>query len=132
MCRTEYGDYGVGNAAGVAGTIGRVGLVREREAALRFTFSGGSVTLEAAGSEAAQAVETVDAHLVGDDMVVSLKPQFLLDGLRSTHSEFARIAFTRTDNPGKPGPVLITSQRSKDDTDESEFRYLLQPNLLLR
>jgi DNA polymerase-3 subunit beta len=77
-------------------------------------------------------VETVDTHLVGDDMVVSLKPQFLLDGLRSTHAEFARIAFTRTDNPGKPGPVLITSQRSKDEADEASFRYLLQPNLLLR
>lgn len=129
---TEIDNYAVVSSAELAEAVGRVGLVLEREAALRFTFSEGSVTLEAAGSEAAQAVETVDAHLVGDEMVVSLKPQFLLDGLRSTHSEFARIAFTRTDNPGKPGPVLITSQRSKDDTDESEFRYLLQPNLLLR
>lgn len=129
---TEVDNYAVVSSAELAEAVGRVGLVLEREAALRFTFSEGSVTLEAAGSEAAQAVETVDAYLVGDDMVVSLKPQFLLDGLRSTHSEFARIAFTRTDNPGKPGPVLITSQRSKDDTDESEFRYLLQPNLLLR
>lgn len=129
---TEVDNYAVVNSAELAEAVGRVGLVLEREAALRFTFSEGSVTLEAAGSEAAQAVETVDAHLVGDDMVVSLKPQFLLDGLRSTHSEFARIAFTRTDNPGKPGPVLITSQRSKDDNDESDFRYLLQPNLLLR
>ncbi|UBH04491.1 DNA polymerase III subunit beta [Leucobacter sp. Psy1] len=129
---TEVDNYAVVSSAELAEAVGRVGLVLEREAALRFTFSEGSVTLEAAGSEAAQAVETVDAHLVGDEMVVSLKPQFLLDGLRSTHSEFARIAFTRTDNPGKPGPVLITSQRSKDDTDESEFRYLLQPNLLLR
>ena len=129
---TEVDNYAVVSSAELAEAVGRVGLVLEREAALRFTFSEGSVTLEAAGSEAAQAVETVDAHLVGDEMVVSLKPQFLLDGLRSTHSEFARIAFTRTDNPGKPGPVLITSQRSKEDTDESEFRYLLQPNLLLR
>lgn len=129
---TEIDNYAVVSSAELAEAVGRVGLVLEREAALRFTFSEGSVTLEAAGSEAAQAVETVDAHLVGDEMVVSLKPQFLLDGLRSTHSEFARIAFTRTDNPGKPGPVLITSQRSKDDSDESEFRYLLQPNLLLR
>lgn len=88
--------------------------------------------LEATGTESAQAVESVDVHLVGDEMIVSLKPQFLLDGLRSTQSEFARIAFTRTDNPGKPGPVLITSQRSKDEADEASFRYLLQPNLLLR
>lgn len=125
-------NYAVVNTAELVEAVGRVGLVLEREAALRFSFAEGTVTLEAAGTESAQAVETVDAHLVGEEMVVSLKPQFLLDGLRSTHSEFARIAFTRTDNPGKPGPVLITSQRSKDELDEESFKYLLQPNLLLR
>lgn len=125
-------NYAVVNTAELVEAVGRVGLVLEREAALRFSFAEGTVTLEAAGTESAQAVETVDAHLVGEEMVVSLKPQFLLDGLRSTHSEFARIAFTRTDNPGKPGPVLITSQRSKDEVDEESFKYLLQPNLLLR
>jgi DNA polymerase-3 subunit beta len=129
---TSVDNYSVINTSELVEAVGRVGLVLEREAALRFSFAEGTVTLEAAGTESAQAVETVDAHLVGEEMVVSLKPQFLLDGLRSTHSEFARIAFTRTDNPGKPGPVLITSQRSKDDADEESFRYLLQPNLLLR
>lgn len=125
-------NYAVVNTAELIEAVGRVGLVLEREAALRFSFVEGSVTLEAAGTESAQAVEAVDAHLVGDEMVVSLKPQFLLDGLRGAHSEFARIGFTRTDNPGKPGPVLITSQRSKDDSEEGSYRYLLQPNLLLR
>ncbi|MGK0741181.1 DNA polymerase III subunit beta [Leucobacter sp. Z1108] len=125
-------NYAVLNTAELVEAVGRVGLVLEREAALRFSFVEGQVTLEAAGTETAQAVETVDAHLVGDEMVVSLKPQFLLDGLRSTHAEFARIGFTRTDNASKPGPVLITSQRSKDELDEQSFRYLLQPNLLLR
>ena len=128
----QVDNYAVVSTSELVEAVGRVGLVLEREAALRFSFSEGSVVLEAAGTESAQAVETVDVHLVGDDMVVSLKPQFLLDGLRSTHAEFARIAFTRTDNPGKPGPVLITSQRSKEDADDESFRYLLQPNLLLR
>ena len=125
-------NYAVVNTADLIEATNRVGLVLEREAALRFSFREGSVTLEAAGSETAQASETIDAHLAGEEMTVSLKPQFLLDGLRSTHSEFARIAFTRTDNPSKPGPVLITSQRSKDEASDESFRYLLQPNLLLR
>lgn len=125
-------NYAVMNTSDLVDAVGRVGLVLEREAALRFSFSEGQVTLEAAGSETAQAVETVDAHLVGAEMVVSLKPQFLLDGLRSTHAEYTRIGFTRTENASKPGPVLITSQRSKDDLDQQDFRYLLQPNLLLR
>lgn len=125
-------NYAVVNTADLVEATNRVGLVLEKDAALRFSFSEGSLTLEAAGSETAQASETIDAHLVGDDMVVSLKPQFLLDGLRATHSEFARIAFTKTDNPNKPGPVLITSQHSKEDAEDDSFRYLLQPNLLLR
>lgn len=125
-------NYAVVNTAELIEAVGRVGLVLEREAALRFTFVEGQVTLEAAGTETAQAAETVEAHLAGDEMVVSLKPQFLLDGLRSTHAEFARIGFTRTDNASKPGPVLITSHRGKDEPDQHGFRYLLQPNLLLR
>lgn len=125
-------NYAVMNTSDLLEAVGRVGLVLEREAALRFSFSEGQVSLEAAGTETAQAVEVVDAHLVGDEMIVSLKPQFLLDGLRATHSEFSRIGFTRTENASKPGPVLITSQRSKEDTDQQSFRYLLQPNLLLR
>lgn len=129
---TNIDNYAVMSTAELVEAVGRVGLVLEREAALRFSFAENSVTLEAAGTESAKAVETVDIHLMGEEMTVSLKPQFLLDGLRSTHSEYTRIAFTRTDNPAKPGPVLITSQRSKEDSDDSSFRYLLQPNLLLR
>ncbi|MBP1326560.1 DNA polymerase-3 subunit beta [Leucobacter exalbidus] len=125
-------NYAVMSTSELVDAVGRVGIVLEREAALRFSFADGNVTLEAAGNESAKAVETVDVHLMGEEMTVSLKPQYLLDGLRSTHSEFARISFTRTDNPAKPGPVLITSQRSKEDSDDTSFRYLLQPNLLLR
>ena len=110
----------------------RVQLVLEREAALRYSFSSEGLQLEAAGSEQAQASEQLDAVLTGDDVVVSLKPQFLLDGLAGVHTEFVRISFTRTENPNKPGPVLITGQKSRDEAGTEEFRYLLQPNLLLR
>lgn len=125
-------NYAVVSTNEIIEAVGRVGLVLEREAALRFSFSEGSVQLEGAGSESARANETADAHLVGDEMVVSLKPQFLLDGLRSAHAEYARIGFTRTDNPAKPGPVLISGQHSKDEQTTASFKYLLQPNLLLR
>jgi DNA polymerase-3 subunit beta len=109
-----------------------VSLVLDRDAALRFTFSVDGLTLEATGTEQAQASETIDAHLHGDDTVVSLKPSFLLDGLSAVHSEFVRISFTKTENPNKPGPVLITSQSSKDQPGADNYKYLLQPNLLLR
>ncbi|MGV8894991.1 MAG: DNA polymerase III subunit beta [Rhodoglobus sp.] len=125
-------NYAVINTAELIEAVRRVSLVLEREAALRFTFSIEGVTLEAIGSEQAQASESIDAFLTGVDTVVSLKPQFLLDGLSSVHSEFVRISFTKTDNPNKPGPVLITSQSSKDQPGADNYKYLLQPNLLLR
>lgn len=125
-------NYAVVNTAELVEAVRRVSLVLEREAALRFTFTIDGVTLEAIGSEQAQASETIDGHLNGEDTVVSLKPQFLLDGLGAVHSEFVRISFTKTDNPNKPGPVLITSQSSKDQPGADNYKYLLQPNLLLR
>jgi len=125
-------NYAVLNTAELIEAVRRVSLVLEREAALRFSFSIEGLTLEAIGSEQAQASESIDAFLTGTDTVVSLKPQFLLDGLSSVHSEFVRISFTKTENPNKPGPVLITSQSSKDQPGADNYKYLLQPNLLLR
>ncbi len=125
-------DYAVINTADLVEATRRVSLVLEREAALRFTFSLDGVTLEAAGVEQAQASETIDGQLVGQETVVSLKPSFLLDGLGAVHSEFVRLSFTKTDNPNKPGPVLITAQSSKEPAGADNYKYLLQPNLLLR
>ena len=125
-------NYAVINTADLIEATRRVKLVVEREAALRFTFANNGLTLEAIGGEQAQASETIDAVISGPDVVVSLKPDFLLDGLGAVHSEFTRIGFTSVENPSKPGPVLITSQTSKDTPSEDAYRYLLQPNLLLR
>jgi DNA polymerase III subunit beta len=125
-------NYAVMDTAELIEAVRRVSLVLEREAALRFSFSLDGLVLEAIGSEQAQASETIDAHLNGGDVIVSLKPQFLLDGLGAVHSEFVRISFTKTENPNKPGPVLITSQSSKDQAGADNYKYLLQPNLLLR
>ncbi|BDI21226.1 DNA polymerase III subunit beta [Herbiconiux sp. L3-i23] len=125
-------NYAVMNTGELIEATRRVQLVLEREAALRYSFDLDGLTLEAIGSEQAQASENIEALLTGTDTVVSLKPQFLLDGLGAVHSEFVRIAFTKTENPNKPGPVLITSQSSKEQSGTDDYRYLLQPNLLLR
>ncbi|WP_430646815.1 DNA polymerase III subunit beta [Agromyces sp. GXS1127] len=125
-------NYAVMNTAELIEATRRVALVLEREAALRYSFSEDGLTLEAIGSEQAQASESIDAILTGDATVVSLKPQFLLDGLQAVPSEFVRISFTKTENPNKPGPVLITSQTSREQAGADSYRYLLQPNLLLR
>ena len=43
-----------------------------------------------------------------------------------------RVTFTSSDNANKLSPVLITSQTSVDQAGLDSFKYLLQPNLLLR
>jgi hypothetical protein len=64
---------------------------------------------------------------------VSLKPAFIelftKGAARYLEREAAiRFSFTRTDNPNKPGPVMIESI----GLERGSFRGLLQPNLLLR
>jgi DNA polymerase-3 subunit beta len=103
-------NFAVMNTAELIEAVRRVSLVLEREAALRFTFTTEGVTLEAIGSEQAQASETIDAFLTGDDTVVSLKPQFLIDGLSSVHSEFVRISFTKTENQAVTTTSTYSSQ----------------------
>lgn len=127
-------NYAVVNTAELVEAVRRVKLVLERDIAIKFSFSQEGVLLDGVGGDKAQASENVDSTLSGSDMVVSLKPDFLLDGLNALHSEFARLGFTMSEvgNQPKPGPVLITRQISASDLDASGFKYLLQPNLLMR
>lgn len=124
--------YAVVNTAEFAEAVRRVSLVLDRSAPLRFTFTSDSVSMDAAGTEQARATESVDATLAGEDVTLGLNPQYLLESLAAVRSEFARVTFTSSDNANKLSPVLITAQTSVDRSGEDSFRYLLQPNLLLR
>ena len=69
---------------------------------------------------------------IGEDVTLGLNPQYLLESLGAVRSEFVRITFTSSENANKLSPVLITPQTSVDKGGAETFRYLLQPNLLLR
>jgi DNA polymerase III subunit beta len=127
---TEH--HAVVNTAELAEAVRRVSLVLDRSAPLRFTFTTDSVSMDASGTEQARATESVDSNLVGEDVTLGLNPQYLLESLSAVKSEFARITFTSSDNANKLSPVLITPQTSVDKAGADSFRYLLQPNLLLR
>ena len=125
--------YAVVNTADLIEAVRRVALVLDRSAPLRFTFGADSVTMDASGSEQARASESVDAHLNGgDEVTLGLNPQYLLEALGAVKSEFTRVTFTSSDNANKLSPVLITSQTSVDQAGLDSYKYLLQPNLLLR
>jgi DNA polymerase-3 subunit beta len=129
--QTEH--YAVVSTADLAEAVRRVALVLDRSAPLRFTFSTSQVTMDASGGEQARASESVDAHLTGgDEVTLGLNPQYLLEALGAVKSEFVRVTFTSSDNANKLSPILITSQTSVDQAGQDSFKYLLQPNLLLR
>lgn len=124
--------HAIVNTADLVEAVRRVALVLDRSAPLRFTFDTSSVTMDASGGEQARASESVDAHLNGEDVTLGLNPQYLLEALSALKSEFVRVTFTSSDNANKLSPVLITSQTSVDQAGLDSFKYLLQPNLLLR
>jgi DNA polymerase-3 subunit beta len=128
--QTEH--HAVVNTSELAEAVRRVSLVLDRSAPLRFTFTTDSVSMDASGTEQARASESVDAHLVGDDVTLGLNPQYLLESLGAVRSEFARITFTSSENANKLSPVLVTPQTSVEKAGADSFKYLLQPNLLLR
>ncbi|MEZ3161829.1 DNA polymerase III subunit beta [Microbacterium sp. BWT-B31] len=124
--------HAVVNTADLSEAVRRVSLVLDRSAPLRFTFTTDSVSMDASGTEQARASESVDANLVGEDVTLGLNPQYLLEALSAVRSEFTRVTFTSSENANKLSPVLITPQTSVDKAGEDSFKYLLQPNLLLR
>lgn len=125
-------NFAILNTQDLIDSTKRVSLVLERESPIKFSFEKQQLSLEAAGGETAQATETINVELTGADVVVSLKPQFLIDGLAGVKTEFVRIGFTNSDNPNRPSPVLITNHSSKDKQSPDGYMYLLQPNLLGR
>ena len=121
--------HAVVNTGELTEAVRRVSLVLDRSAPLRFTFTSEGVSMDASGTEQARATESVDATLEGDDVTLGLNPQYLLEALGAVRSEFTRITFTSSENANKLSPVLITPQTSGG---AESFKYLLQPNLLLR
>jgi DNA polymerase-3 subunit beta len=125
-------NFAIINTQDLLDSTKRVSLVLERESPIKYIFSSTSLNLEAAGGETAQASESIDVQMTGPDVTVSLKPQFLIDGLAGVKTEFVKIGFTNSDNPNRPSPVLITNHQAKEKSASDSYMYLLQPNLLGR
>jgi DNA polymerase III subunit beta len=122
------GHSAVINTADLLAATKRVALVVDREKPLRYKFTSESLHLESLGGDVADASEEVQCVLQGDEISVSLRPQFVSDALTGIDSDHVKISFTvNPNNPNKPGPVLFTAQSDKP----TDYKYLLQPNLLV-
>nr|WP_216654424.1 DNA polymerase III subunit beta [Nocardioides sp. zg-DK7169] len=105
-------------------SVKRVALVAERNTAVQLKFSDGVVTLDAGSGDEAQASESIEAEIDGEDIVTGFNPQFLLDGLTAIDEDHVELAFTQSSKP-----VVISG--SREDGTTPAFRYLLMPRRLL-
>lgn len=102
--------------------VRRVSLVAERNTPVRLAFSEGQLTLDAGTGEDAQASETLDAVLVGEDITVAFNPHYLSEGLNAFDSKYVRFSFTTP-----PKPAVLSAQEDLETQDKDDFRYLLMP-----
>ncbi len=107
-------------------------VVNESEDTIRYSFEEGAVTLDSTSSEN-NATESVQATLNGNPTSLRFKPWLFHDGLSQITSEFVKIEFTKNQrDPSRPGPIIMSSQTSKDAASPDTYRYLLNPNMLKR
>ena len=105
-------------------SVRRVSLVAERNTAVQLAFSDGVLTLDAGSGDEAQASESIEASIQGEDIITGFNPQFLLDGLGAIDQQVVELAFTQSSKP-----VVISG--SVEGRSETAFRYLLMPRRLL-
>ena len=106
-------------------SVKRVSLVAERNTAVQLAFSDGVLTLDAGSGDEAQASESIEATITGEDLTTGFNPQFLLDGLGAIDESVVDLAFTQ---PSKP---VVISGSVEADAEDPAFRYLLMPRRLL-
>jgi DNA polymerase-3 subunit beta len=103
-------------------SVRRVALVAERNTPVRLSFSQGAVTLEAGSGDDAQASESLDAALDGDDISIAFNPTYLLDGLGAIGAPYAQLSFTTSTKP-----AVLRGRPEQDVPATDVYRYLLMP-----
>ena len=110
------------DTAALVEAVKRVSLVAERNTPVRLSFSAGQVALEAGSGDEAQASESVEASVDGEDIAIGFNPGYLLDGLGAIDAPVARLAFTQSTRP-----AALTGVPDADGEPNQDFRYLLMP-----
>ena len=118
----EHQTTAIVDKAALIESVKRVALVAERNTAVQLAFSDGVLTLDAGSGDEAQASESVQADITGEDITTGFNPTFLLDGLTAIDEPVVELAFTQSSKP-----VVISGKGE----DGSGFRYLLMPRRLL-
>jgi DNA polymerase-3 subunit beta len=112
--------------AALVESVKRVSLVAERNTAVQLAFTDGVLTLDAGSGDEAQASESIEASVEGEDITTGFNPQFLLDGLGAIEAPIVEMAFTQASKP-----VVMAGVPAPDAEANLDFRYLLMPRRLL-
>jgi DNA polymerase-3 subunit beta len=108
--------------AALVEALKRVALVAERNTPVRLSFSDSAVTLDAGSGDEAQATESLEAHIDGEDISIGFNPGYLLDGLGAIGAPVAHLAFTQSTRP-----AALSGASDLDSAPLLDFRYLLMP-----
>jgi DNA polymerase-3 subunit beta len=109
-------------ATSLMDSVKRVSLVAGRNTPIRLGFTDGAVTLEAGNGEEAQASESLESTLLGDEISIGFNPSYLLDGLGAIPGSHVHISMTQ---PARP--AAFASLDGPDGEPDLDFRYLLMP-----
>jgi DNA polymerase-3 subunit beta len=110
------------DTAGLIESVRRVALVAERNTPVRLSFSATEVRLEAGTGDEAQASESLDAALTGEDIAIAFNPTYLLDGLLALGTPHAELRFTAPTRP-----AVLAGKDSAEASAADDYRYLLMP-----
>ena len=119
---SESASVATVETASLVESVRRVALVAERNTPIRLSFSAGELTLEAGTGDEAQASESLDAALDGDDISIAFNPAYLLDGLGALDAPQAELRFTSSTRP-----AVLAGKETAEDTAGDDYRYLLMP-----
>ena len=114
------------NTAEVEAAVKRVGLVAERNTSLRMLIGDGSITLEAATGDQAQAVEALEAVVIdvtGQGMTMTaagFNPHYISDALAALDAPYVQFSFTA---PGKP--CLLMGLDDIDGDVREDYRHVI-------
>ncbi len=119
---SESATFAWVHTAALVESVKRVSLVAERNTPVRLSFSEGVVTLEAGSGDEAQASESLEATVDGDDISIGFNPGYLLDGVSAIDTE--KVVF-KLNEALKPG--LIVPGQNGEGEEEPDFLYLIMP-----
>ncbi|HEX3930353.1 MAG TPA: DNA polymerase III subunit beta [Nocardioides sp.] len=128
---SEHQTVATVDKAALVESLKRVALVAERNTAVQLAFSDGTLTLDAGSGDEAQASESIEAAINGEDITTGFNPQFLLDGLQVIDEAEVDLAFTVSTKPVVISGSMGDSDPTGASTRDTGFRYLLMPRRLL-